>query len=117
MADRLDVLGHEHRIAILRALADADEPLSFSTLHARVGMRDSGKFNYHLERLCEYFVREVAGGYELGHAGERVVSAAGPDGTDGGVEESPDASDERCPVCGESDCGKLFHVHLTPPWA
>ncbi|WP_256299112.1 ArsR/SmtB family transcription factor [Haloarchaeobius salinus] len=123
-ADALDVLGHEHRIAILRALAEADGPLSFSALHARVGMRDSGKFNYHLSRLCEYYVRETDEGYELGHAGERIISAADPgaagaDGgtatTDGGMPGS--AGVERCPVCGDCDCEKLFHVHLTPPWA
>jgi hypothetical protein len=121
-ADALDVLANEHRIAILRALAEADEPLSFSTLHGRVGMRDSGKFNYHLAKLCEYYVRETQAGYELGHAGERVVSAADPlpgstsahggaATTDGGT---PGDGGE-CPVCGETDCGKLFHVHLTPP--
>ncbi|MFC4407196.1 DUF7347 domain-containing protein [Haloarchaeobius iranensis] len=121
-ADALDVLAHEHRIAILRALAEADEPLSFSALHARVGMRDSGKFNYHLAKLCEYYVRETGEGYELGHAGERVVSAADPAPgsrsahrglatTDGGTP----GDGRECPVCGEPDCEKLFHVHLTPP--
>ena len=125
-ADVLAVLGHEHRIAILRALAEADEPLSFSTLHTEVGMRDSGKFIYHLAKLCEYYVRETAAGYELGHAGERVVSATAPPSgpasvdddtatTDGGTPTVGDGED--CPVCGETDCEKLFHVHLTPPWA
>ncbi|WP_440991198.1 DUF7347 domain-containing protein [Haloarchaeobius baliensis] len=125
-ADALDVLAHEHRIAILRALAEADEPLSFSSLHTQVGMRDSGKFNYHLAKLCEYYVRETAAGYELGHAGERVVSATAassdPASTDGGTATTDGGTPgvdegEDCPVCGETDCGKLFHVHLTPPWA
>ncbi|WP_435345575.1 DUF7347 domain-containing protein [Haloarchaeobius sp. HRN-SO-5] len=114
--DALEVLGNEIRMAILRELADADEPLAFSTLRERVGVRDTGKFNYHLSRLCEYYVRQTELGYELGHAGTRVVSAADPERapsrTDGGS-----ATGDSCPVCGEADCEKLFHVHLTPPWA
>jgi hypothetical protein len=114
--DALEVLGNEIRIDILRELADADGPLAFSTLRTRVGVRDTGKFNYHLTRLCEYYVRRTESGYELGHAGTRVVSAADPgrasSRTDGGA-----STDEACPVCGERNCGKLFHVHLTPPWS
>ena len=119
--DALAVLSDETRVAILRTLAEADEPLPFSRLRERAGVRDSGRFNYHLRKLCEYFVRETDGGYELGHAGSRVVaatvvadgSAAGRDVPD--ETAAVDDTDE-CPVCGESDCGKLFHVHLSPPW-
>ncbi|PSQ26941.1 hypothetical protein BRD06_05545 [Halobacteriales archaeon QS_9_67_15] len=64
---------------------------------------------------------ETGGGYELGHAGSRVVAATvAADGSAAG-RDAPDetaAVDDtnECPVCGESDCGKLFHVHLSPPW-
>lgn len=114
VTDALDVLGNEIRMGILRELAEADGSLTFSELRERVGIRDSGKFNYHLTKLCSYFVRETADGYELGHAGTRVIAAADPHAvgeTDGGDPET-----DTCPVCGEEDCGKLFHVHLTPPW-
>lgn len=111
--DALAVLGNETRMSILRELADADSALSFTELRERVGIRDSGKFNYHLSKLCAYFVRETEVGYELGHAGSRVISAVGyDDRTDTGTD-----IDECCPVCGATECEKLFHIHLTPPWA
>ena len=113
--DALAVLGNEIRMAILRELADAEGALSYTELRKRVGLRDSGKFNYHLTRLCRYFVREVDGGYELGHAGTRVIAAAGL--SSGAEAEVNETGGETCPVCGQEDCGKLFHVHLTPPWA
>jgi len=108
--DELAVLGNEIRMSILRELADAEGSLSFTELRERVGIRDTGKFNYHLTKLCEYFVRQTESGYELGHAGTRVITAASS------VVPSEDGADDAgsCPVCGEEDCEKLFHVHLTP---
>jgi DNA-binding transcriptional ArsR family regulator len=114
--DALSVLADETRLAILRALADADDPLSFSRLRDRAGVSDSGRFSYHLRQLCEYFVRETPDGYELGHAGARVIDAskaAGGDPVD--PASAVDASTGECPVCGESDCDRLIHVHLSPP--
>jgi len=116
--DALEALGNEIRISILRELAEAERALSFTELRDRVGLRDSGKFNYHLSTLCEYFVRDTNEGYELGHAGTRVISATdrpGQDDADEPVTE-PIAADEECPVCGERNCEKLFHVHLSAPW-
>ena len=123
--DALAMLGDETRIAILRALADAEEPLPFSELRRRAGVDDAGRFNYHLSKLREYFVREDGGGYTLRHAGSRVIAAAGVadhSGTsvdpsaemDGPGEE--ESGDEECPVCGEANCQRLFHVHLSAPW-
>lgn len=117
-ADALSVLAHETRLEIVSELAAAAEPLSFTALRERVGVRDTGKFNYHLTALCEYFVRETTAGYELGHAGQRladdagVVAAASAETADG--DESAEAS--ACPVCGDEDCENLFHVHVRPPW-
>ena len=109
----LDVLGNEIRMAILRELADAERTLSFTELRERVGVRDTGKFNYHLTRLCAYFVRQTEAGYELGHAGSRVITAADV----GSKDERIEAADEDCcSICGEENCGKLFHVHLEFPW-
>lgn len=111
--DPLEVLGDELRMDILRTLADADGPLTFTELREAVEVRDTGRFNYHLTRLCEYFVRETAGGYELGHAGDRVITA-GRVASETGPAVEPD---EQCPVCGAEGCEKLFHVHLLPPWS
>lgn len=121
--DALAVLGDETRIAILRALAEAEEPLAFTELRRRAGVDDAGRFNYHLSELREYFVRETEGGYALREAGSRVVATAGVAGARGAeaVDDVVDGatSDEEsstCPVCGESDCERLFHVHLSVPW-
>lgn len=108
--EALTVLANDIRIRILRTLAEAAEPLTFTELRESVGVRDTGKFNYHLTKLCEYFVRETTDGYELGHAGSRIVAA----GHSAERAESVEPVEE-CPVCGETDCEKLFHVHLSGP--
>ncbi|QLH84600.1 ArsR/SmtB family transcription factor [Halosimplex pelagicum] len=114
-AEAFEVLGDETRLDILRALAEAEEPLAFTRLRERCGVADSGRFSYHLRRLCEYFVRETDEGYELGHAGDRVIAATGePTGSRADPSDTDDSGE--CPVCGDEDCGKLFHVHLSPPW-
>jgi hypothetical protein len=64
------------RLAILQALWNADEPLAYTAIKERIGMRDSGKFNYHLRELRPGFVRQTETGYELTHAGRRVIGAA-----------------------------------------
>jgi hypothetical protein len=120
--DALAVLGDETRIAILRALAEAEQPLSFSELRRRAGVDDAGRFNYHLSKLREYFVREEDGGYTLRHAGSRVVAAAGVAGNgtpstavedDTVLEGARDDEPTTCPVCDEENCERLFHVHLS----
>jgi DNA-binding transcriptional ArsR family regulator len=74
-------VANETRLAILRALWETDDPRSFSDLRSAVGVRDSGRFNYHLGELVGRFVREAAGtedhdgGYKLTYAGRQVVGA------------------------------------------
>ncbi len=114
--DALEVLGNEIRMATLRELAEADGPLSFTELRERVGVRDTGKFNYHLTKLCSYFVRETDGGYELGHAGSRVIAAGDVDAAATAGDGGSPPPDDACPVCGDDDCEKYFHVHLRPSW-
>ncbi|WP_458205084.1 DUF7347 domain-containing protein [Haladaptatus sp. NG-SE-30] len=111
----LGTIASEHRIAILRELATADEPIAFSELRQRVGIRDTSRFNYHLSELRERFVRETDGKYELGHAGERVVFATADLDANGAValaEAGTEQSDE-CAVCGEEDCNRVIDVHLS----
>jgi DNA-binding transcriptional ArsR family regulator len=110
--EALAAIANEHRIRILRALAEADEALPFSELRRRVGLRDTGQFNYHLTELLGRFVRETESGYTLGHAGERVVVAAADVPPAAATTLSETTVDGECPVCGETDCEKLVHVHL-----
>ncbi|WP_458208469.1 DUF7351 domain-containing protein [Haladaptatus sp. NG-SE-30] len=73
--EAFSLLGSDTRLSIVQALWKADEPLSFSELHDRVGLRDSGQFNYHLNKLVGLFVRQKDGKYELPFAGNRVIGA------------------------------------------
>lgn len=82
------VVANETRIAIIRALWDEhtsnpeavdgprSAPVAFSTLRERVGVADSGQFNYHLDQLVPEFVQHREGGYALTHAGAQVIGAA-----------------------------------------
>ncbi|WP_266079040.1 ArsR/SmtB family transcription factor [Haladaptatus caseinilyticus] len=73
--EAFSLLGNDTRIGIIQTLWEADEPLSFSELHDRVGISDSGQFNYHLNKLVGLFVRQKNGKYELPFAGFRVIGA------------------------------------------
>jgi hypothetical protein len=79
--DAFAVLGNETRLRTLLALWEAHEPfaeaeddaLPFSTLRERVGTADSGRFNYHLDRLLGGFVERTDEGYVLRGAGHEIV--------------------------------------------
>lgn len=100
------LVGDETRLSILLALWEEYEPfepeenaVSFSELRERVGMRDSGQFNYHLGKLIGQFVRQTNDGYELRRAGLQLVQAviAGA-----GIEEPPLEPTEinmECSIC------------------
>ena len=109
------LLGNETRIAIVRALGESlDESLSFSELRERAGVRDSGQFNYHLDRLVGSFVRRAEeGGYELTYAGARVVGAilAGTFNEKGGREEFD--LDAACPTCGSAISARYEDEQVT----
>lgn len=90
VAEAFDTLADETRLGILRALVRADEPLRFSDLRERVGVRDSGRFDYHLDRLLGGFVERRDERYALTDTARERLSAA-------------------------SD-GPAFEVRLTSPW-
>lgn len=78
------VLGNETRLRILHVLWEAsktestwshDDPLPYSELRERVGVDDKGKFNYHLRKLTDQFIRRDDGSYILQEKGKHVVRA------------------------------------------
>ncbi|WP_436927806.1 winged helix-turn-helix domain-containing protein [Halosimplex amylolyticum] len=74
VTDTFTLLSDETRVRILAALADADrEAVCFSDLRGRVGMADSGQFNYHLDRLRGDLVAKTDDGYALTEAGRAVA--------------------------------------------
>ena len=96
-------IGHDIRIRILEALTDADRadrPLSFSELRERVGTVDSGKFNYHLDKLAGHFLERSDDGYGFRPSGKRVAEAI----LSGAVTEAPTLEltriDRACQHCG-----------------
>jgi hypothetical protein len=101
--DAFALVANETRFEVLAALwagGNEDEtPLSFSALRERVGLRDSGQFNYHLGKLVPRFVREVEDGYELTHAGGQMIGAAVS-----GTYTDSDVSVEPVPVGDCPDC-------------
>lgn len=121
--DALDLLSDATRVSILRELGRADGPVRFAELRRRVGLDDSGTFNHHLSKLVGVFVERTDTGYTLASAGSRLVTAADTAIADGdAVDSGPDSDaddtsvvDGDCPVCGERDCERLYHVHLRQP--
>jgi DNA-binding transcriptional ArsR family regulator len=100
-----DVLSDETRLGILRALSERlrespESPeLGFSDLRRRVGVRDSGNFNYHLDKLRGRFVTETEAGYRLAPAGLQVVTALITGVYGEGTELGPVELDDDCPRC------------------
>ncbi|WP_435359755.1 winged helix-turn-helix domain-containing protein [Haloarchaeobius sp. DFWS5] len=138
------LVANETRLAILRALWEADEKcLSFSELRDAVGMKDTGQFNYHLSKLVGTFIDRVEsddtdddgasgrdGGYEIRYAGLAVLGAilsgvytretsvgpvpVGAECMDCGAGLEARYEDERATVAC-TDCGEQFMGYSLPP--
>jgi ribosomal protein S27AE len=95
------LLGDDIRVGIVQALGETpDQPVAFAELRTRVGVEDSGQFNYHLKKLRGALVRRTDDGYELTYAGRQIVGAihAGTYTASATVESIP--LDGECPLCG-----------------
>lgn len=111
-ADAFGAVSDPTRVDILRELSDhhrasayvdtaGPDPIGFAALRKRVGVRDSGRFRYHLNRLRDRFVEKVDGGYRLTPVGFRIVGAI----LAGTYTERPSMGpidlDSSCPLCGD----------------
>lgn len=104
-AAAFSALAHELRVETLRALhahrlETGEETVGFAALRRRVGVRDSGRFRYHLEELRDRFVERTEAGYRLTRVGERVVAAILAGTYDAAVTLGPTTLDDECPLCG-----------------
>lgn len=105
-AGPFDLLGSETRLGIVAAFVEhrreqpGDPALAPETLRDRVGIRDQGQLNYHLDALDGHFVCETDDGYRLTAAGRAVAGAivSGAHETDSG--KGPVDLDEACGHCG-----------------
>ncbi|SFR42640.1 hypothetical protein SAMN04487947_1292 [Halogeometricum rufum] len=125
------VLGSETRLRILRELWESDDrPLGFSTLRARVGMRDPGQFAYHLNRLVGPYVTKSDDGYDIRMAGVNVVWAVVSGELTPGAESKTFPATGDCEDCGGplraryedelfyvecADCGRGYSMAPFPP--
>jgi hypothetical protein len=109
------LLSNDTRIEILRVLANADGPLPFSELYDRIGLRDSGQFNYHLQKLADTFIKQGEDGYELTVAGMHVVGALIAGTYTATATLDPIELDDPCPVCGSRPLVITYkneHAHI-----
>lgn len=94
------LLAHDTRMAALRVLWEAGEPLRFSEIADRANISDTGNFNYHLGELVGSFVREAGEAYSLTRSGRQAMTAV----LAGDVTERPTLEpiriDSPCPYCG-----------------
>ncbi|WP_436902402.1 DUF7351 domain-containing protein [Halovenus halobia] len=100
-ADAFSLLGEDVRLNIIAALDEATgEPIGFSELQDRVGVEDSGQFNYHLSQLVGHFVTKPDDGYRLTAAGERLARAVSAGLYTDSPELPPFGVDGICNNCG-----------------
>jgi hypothetical protein len=105
--DAFALVGDGTRVSVLRALAEARRegtyPVGFADLRRRAGVRDSGQFNYHLDRLVGTLLERADGAYRLSYLGDRLVGLLLA-----GTHESHRfelTADEPCRYCGETLAG------------
>ena len=103
--DAFALLGNRTRFEILQVLWETYDPfgaenaVSFSSLHERVGYGDTGNFNYHLGKLVDHFVRRTDAGYELTESGFQIVRAVVAGTVNRRPEIEPTVIDVACPRC------------------
>ena len=104
------VLGNQTRLAIIKALWKAgahhkyddlfpmDTTISFSELQRATGVRDNGRFNYHLSKLVPHFVCRTDDGYRLSGAGKEIARTVITLSGEPNI-EVPGELQTPCPLC------------------
>lgn len=98
--EAFELLTHETRMAAMRVLWDAAEPLRFSEIADRAGISDTGNFNYHLGELVGHFVRKEGETYRLTRPGRRAMAAVLSGDITDQPQFEPTRLDQPCPYCG-----------------
>ena len=115
----LSLLADENRVRIIEELGDATVSpdtgiphLSYAELKSRVGIRDSGRFNYHLQQLLDNYVAKEDAGYRLRWPGmvlyRALVAQLLTGETDLSIDRVP--VDIDCYRCGEPVEGHLYET-------
>lgn len=105
-AEAFKIVGNDTRIQILQELQETkDRSVTFTELRKRVGIHDGSRFNYHLQKLENGFVRKAEGGYYLTHTGCNVLEAIATGAFTHAVSVGPVTLDAPCVDCGGSLVG------------
>lgn len=101
------LLADETRLAIMRALWEAYDPLDpssvkFTELQEWAGVEDPGRLNYHLGELATHFIRHTEDGYQLSEAGKRIMRVVISGTAIDGVTIDQSEIDVSCIFCGGS---------------
>ena len=95
------------RVDILRTMASVHrergaQAVGFADLRKRVGVRDSGRFRYHLNELRDHFVERTDDGYRLTNTGVEIVAAILAGTYTDRESMGPDRLDSECTACETS---------------
>ncbi|SDJ34645.1 Helix-turn-helix domain-containing protein [Halovenus aranensis] len=96
-----ELAAHETRIAVLQTLQAANGgPLSFGEIRERVGVDDPGQCHYHVDKLCDRFVRKTDRGYTLTPAGWQLMGALLSGSVTSSIPEEAVDAGGACSECG-----------------
>lgn len=106
-ADAFDALSDPTRVSILRELVsrfyeDDGQPVGFAQLRRAVGIDDPGRFNYHLDTLCDRFVVKHEEGYTPTVAGLKAMESAEAGVYTDDPESMTGSIETDCPECGSA---------------
>ena len=115
----LSLLADESRVRIVEELGDATvspdtgiPSVPYAELQSRVGVRDSGRFNYHLKKLLGNYVAKTEAGYRLQWPGmvlyRALVAGLLTGEADRSIDPVPVGVD--CYRCGEPVEGGLYET-------
>jgi len=114
----LELVADETRARILKALGDATVErdglprLSYTELREAAGIRDSGRFNYHLKKLEGRWVTKHDDGYKLPMRGQHVYSALVSGSFTADAAPDPFVLADRCPYCAHRLTGRYTRTDV-----
>ncbi len=100
-SDAFARLGSETRLRILRALADAETPPTFTELFETTDEETTAGFAYHLRQLVGHYVEKRDETYHLTYAGRQVARALLAGTYTERIDREPESIDGTCPVCDD----------------
>lgn len=135
-AEIFSVLASQTRLQILEHAYTyryrEQDAITYAELKERVGIEDSGKFNYHLDKLRGRFLKEAVPWNGSGYVPKQEAKWVGKvirEGRFRGTDVDPVELEASCPICGErlevghdwnfyvgcGSCFERYRYHDVPP--